>query len=152
MRNFQPARTRDFVTPEHLGIGHHDPTRFFTKKASRQCPGDKLRLQQLNAALADMRNQAKEPLDNTRMKDLWDVPDDFDNPGAKYSIDIGEGIGGEVGYRIVSQQTMAANEVRLTLDYENVDGSSFRREKVLIEDRGRWRVRPVSVTRGKAGN
>jgi hypothetical protein len=99
-----------------------------------------------------MRNQAKEPLNNTRTKDLWDVPDDFDDPSAKYSIDIGEGIGGEVGYRIVSRQTMAANEVRLVLDYENPDGSSFRREKVLVQDRGRWRVRPVSVTRAKAGN
>jgi hypothetical protein len=96
-----------------------------------------------------MRNQAKEPLDNTRMKDLWDVPDDFDDPSAKYSIDIGEGMAGEVGYRIVSRQTIADNEVRLTLDYENPDGSSFRREKVLVENRGRWRVRPVSVASAK---
>jgi hypothetical protein len=52
-----------------------------------------------------MRNQAKEPLNPTWMKQLWDVPDDFDEPGAGYSIDIGEGMGGEDGYRVVNLTT-----------------------------------------------
>ncbi len=92
------------------------------------------------------QNQQKEKITNTRMKDLFDVPDDYDEPEGGYSIDLGEGIWG-VGYRIVLRDQLATNVVRLTYDSENRDGSWSRREKVLIERNGHWRVRPVSVTR-----
>jgi hypothetical protein len=94
-----------------------------------------------------MRNQQNERLTDARMKELWDVPDDFDDPDAKYSIHMGEGMGGEIGYRIVQQERIATNQIRLTIDYEKPDGSSFRREKVLVQKEGRWRVKPAGVTR-----
>jgi hypothetical protein len=92
------------------------------------------------------QNQRQQPITNTLMKDLFDVPDDFDEPGGGYSINLGEGISG-IGYRIVSRDPLATNMVRLTFDVENRDGSWSRREKILIERGGHWRVRPVSVTR-----
>lgn len=94
-----------------------------------------------------MRNQQREPLTETRMKTIWDVPDDFDSPDARYSIDLGEGMGNEVGYRIVEQTQLSTNEVRLTLEYERPDGSSFRRHRILIERNGAWRVKPAGLTR-----
>lgn len=98
-----------------------------------------------------MRNQAREPLNDTRMKELWDVPDDYDDPNARYSINLGEGMAGEIGYRIVSREMVATNQVRLTIDYEKPDGSSFRREKVLVENHGRWRMKPAGLTRAPNG-
>lgn len=97
-----------------------------------------------------MRNQHKEPMNNTRMKELWDVPDDFDDPDARYSIDLGEGMGPEFGYRLVGQELIATNQVRLTIDFEKPDGNSFRRQKVLIEKNGRWRMKPARVTRERS--
>ncbi len=94
-----------------------------------------------------MRNQEKEPLTPSRMKQLWDVPDDFDVPGAAYSIDLGEGIGREQGYRLVDQQPLGNNEVRLTLEFERPDGSAFRRNLVLVEHNGIWRLKPARVFR-----
>jgi hypothetical protein len=93
-----------------------------------------------------MANQIKEPLTPTRMKELWDVPDDFDQPPG-YNIDLGEGLYGGSGYRIISREEIATNGVRLTIDYEKEDGSSYRRERTLIEHRGRWRMQPAAVTR-----
>ena len=95
-----------------------------------------------------MRNQIKEPLTPTRMKQLWDVPDDFDEPGARYSIGIGEGMGGEDGYRVVSQERSGSNGVRMTLEFERPDGSAFRRNVTLIERNGLWRMKPAQVSRG----
>jgi hypothetical protein len=94
-----------------------------------------------------MRNQHLERLDNTRMKELWNVPDDFDDPNAKYSINMGEGMGGEIGYRIAGQESITPNQVRLTIDFERKDGSSFRREKILVEKDGRWRMEPAGLAR-----
>jgi len=94
-----------------------------------------------------MRNQVQEPLDSTRMKLLWDVPDDFDAPDAKYSIDIGNGIGGELGYHVVKREFIGTNEARLTLEYERPDGSAFRRDITMVEHNGRWRLKPVRVSR-----
>jgi HAMP domain-containing protein len=94
-----------------------------------------------------MRHQSEEPLTDTRMKEIWDVPGDFDDPNSRYSIDLGEGIGGEIGYRIVGREQMAPNQIRLTIDFERRDGSSFRREKILVENGGRWRIRPAALSR-----
>ena len=117
---------------------------YFTKMTNVGFSTPQTAFQSFNFA---MRNQQNEPLNNTRMKELWDVPDDFDDPDARYSIHMGEGMGGEIGYRIVSQDRIAPNQMRLTVDYERPDGSSFRREKVLVENKGRWRMKLVSVTR-----
>jgi hypothetical protein len=94
-----------------------------------------------------MRHQEKEPVDDTaRTMELWDVPDNWAEPGAYSGIDIGEGMGGEIGYRVVAEEKLAANQVKLIVDFEKPDGSSFRRSKVLVEHNGRWRMKPVSVT------
>ena len=98
-----------------------------------------------------MRNQAKEPLNPTRMKQLWDVPDDFDEPGARYSIDIGEGMGREDGYRVVSQEPNDSNGMRVTLEFELPDGSSSRRNVTLVERDGLWRMKPAQVSRANPG-
>lgn len=98
-----------------------------------------------------MLNQIKEPLTPTRMKQLWDVPDDFDDPGARYSIDIGEGMGGEDGYRVVSQEQSGSNGVRMTLEFEHPDGSAFRRNVTLLERNGLWRMKPAQVSRPNPG-
>ena len=91
-------------------------------------------------------HQTDEPLDSSRMKEIWDVPDDYDQePG--YNIDMGEGLYGGTGFRIVTQETLASNMVRLIIDYEKDDGSSHRRERILVEKNGRWRVKPARVWR-----
>jgi hypothetical protein len=94
-----------------------------------------------------IRNQSLDPIGSTRMKAIWNLPEDFDDSNAKYSIDIGQGIGPAIGYRIVSKEQVASNEVRLIYDYERRNGSSFRHEKVLVEKDGEWRLQPVRVTR-----
>lgn len=94
-----------------------------------------------------MRNQHKEPLDNTRMAALWDVPDDYDAPDSRYSISLGEGMGSEIGYRVINLERFATNQVKLTVDYERPDGSFFRRQKVMVEHNGHWRMKPESVIR-----
>lgn len=91
-------------------------------------------------------NQHTEPLDSTRMKEIWDVPDDFDQePG--YNLNMGEGIYGGTGFRVAARETLATNVVRLIIDYERQDGSSYQRERILVQRNGRWRVQPESVTR-----
>jgi len=94
-----------------------------------------------------MRNQSQEPLNQSRMKQLYDVPDDFDQPGVNYSIDLGQGIGGEIGYRIVEQKQVSPKDVRLSVDYETRGGGSFRRETILIEKNGQWRIRLAGIRR-----
>jgi len=94
-----------------------------------------------------MRHQDTEPIVPSRMKDLWDVPDDFDDPNARYSIDIGAGIGGELGYRVVHQERVDSNQVRLVTEMENPDGSSFRQERILVQRDGRWRLKPEALHR-----
>jgi hypothetical protein len=97
-----------------------------------------------------MRNQAKEPLNQSLMKQLYDVPDDFDQPGVQYSIDLGQGIGGEIGYRILDQKQVSPKEVRLKIEYETSGGGSFRRETILVEKNGKWRIRLAGVRRVEA--
>ena len=96
---------------------------------------------------AAIRNQGMDPLNSTRMKDIWDLPEDFDDPNVNYTVNIGQGIGPAIGYRIVSKEQLTSNQVRLVYDYERRNGSSFRHEKVLIEKNGEWRLQPVRVTR-----
>lgn len=93
------------------------------------------------------RHQTETPLTETRMKELFDVPDDYDDPAARYSIDLGPGFGGEFGYRIVRQERIDAERVRLVLEMENPDGSSFRQERVFVERDGRWRLQPAGLRR-----
>jgi hypothetical protein len=93
-----------------------------------------------------LRNQGSEPLTPTKMKEIWDVPDDFDAPEARYSISMGQGIGGETGYVIAGEQVLSSNQVRLTVDFETKDGGSFRQNPVLVYRDGRWRMKPESVT------
>jgi RNA polymerase sigma factor (sigma-70 family) len=94
-------------------------------------------------------NQTKRgPLSTTRFKDLWNVPDDFDDPAAKYAINTGWGFGSEVGYRILNQERVASNEVRVVLEYYKRDGSSFQRPQTLIENKAHWRIQPMSIKRG----
>lgn len=98
-----------------------------------------------------MNNQGKEPLTDARMKDLWDVPDDFDQePG--YNLHMGEGLYGGAGYRIVRQEVLSSNTVSVTIDYEKADGSSYRRDKILVQTHGRWRMKPARVSRAGDGN
>lgn len=94
-----------------------------------------------------MRHQQQEPLTPAKMKEIWDVPDDFDDPDARYSINMGQGMGGEIGYRVVKEEFVSTNEIKLTLDFEHSDGSSFRQERLLVQRNGKWRVKPESVTR-----
>jgi len=94
-----------------------------------------------------MRNQQQEPLTPAKMKELWAVPDDFDDPNARYSISMGQGMGGEIGYRVVKEEFLLTKEVKLTLDFENSDGSSFRQQRLLVQRNGKWRVKPESVSR-----
>jgi hypothetical protein len=94
-----------------------------------------------------LRNQHKEPLTLPKMKEIFDVPDDFDDPNVRYSIHMGEGIGRETGYRIVQQQFLAGNEIKLTIDFEDREGGSFRGDRILVQRNDRWRVKPAGVTR-----
>lgn len=94
-----------------------------------------------------MRHQQQEPLTPAKMKEIWDVPDDFDDPDARYSISMGQGMGGEIGYRVVKEEFLSTNEIKLTLDFENPDGSTFRQERLLVQRNGKWRVKPESVSR-----
>lgn len=87
------------------------------------------------------RNQSTEPLTPTRMKEIFDLPSDFDDPKSRYSIDMGAGMQG-VGYRIARSELVEPGQVKLTLEIENADGTSFREERTLIESNGRWRVKP----------
>lgn len=96
-----------------------------------------------------MRNQENEPLTPAKMKEIWDVPDDFDDPNARYSISLGRGIGGETGYRIVREDVLSANEVRLVLEFETRDGGSFRQEQIVARRDGKWRVKPEGITRAE---
>jgi hypothetical protein len=93
-----------------------------------------------------LRNQQSEPLTPTKMKEIWDVPDDFDDPKVRYSISMGQGIGGETGYLISTERVISSNEVRLSVDFETKDGGSFRQNPVLVYRDGRWRMKPESVT------
>ena len=93
-----------------------------------------------------MMNQRAAPLTDSRMMELWDVPDDYDQPPG-YNIHIGEGFYGGSGFRIVERQPLSSNSLRVTLDYEKEDGSSYRRDKILVQRNGRWRMKPESVTR-----
>lgn len=94
-----------------------------------------------------MRHQAENPLTPTRMKELFHVPDDFDDPNARYSIDLGPGIQGSFGYRIVNSETVEPGRMKLNIDIENTTGSSFREERILILSDGRWRLKPVRIER-----
>jgi hypothetical protein len=91
---------------------------------------------------------AKQPLTNTQMKDYWNVPDDYDQPPG-YNIHLGEGFYGGKGYRVVSRRLLGTNTVELTVDFEKNDGTSFRRDRLLVEHNGHWRLQPVSVTRAQ---
>ena len=89
---------------------------------------------------------AKQPLNDTQMKEYWNVPDDYDQPPG-YNINIGEGFYGGKGYRVVARRLVSTNTVQLTVDFEKDDGTSFRRDKILVERNGHWRLQPVSVAR-----
>lgn len=94
-----------------------------------------------------MRHQPAEPMSATRMKEFWHLPDDFDDPKVRYSIHIGQGLGGDVGYRVVKQEAIGPGRVRLTVDLENTDGSSYQEERILVEQDGRWRLEPQGLER-----
>jgi hypothetical protein len=66
-----------------------------------------------------------------------------------YNIHLGEGFYGGKGYRVVSRRLLATNTVELTVDFEKNDGTSFRRDRLLIEHNGHWRLQPMSVTRAQ---
>jgi hypothetical protein len=93
------------------------------------------------------RHQTKEPLGSTGMKEIWDVPDDFDAPGGGYNIDLGLGYGGETGYRVAGQEKLADGVVRLDVEFEKDDGSWYTRQMIMADHGGHWRVRPVRVWR-----
>lgn len=86
--------------------------------------------------------------DNQRTKLLYDVPDDFGDPnGDCCNIHLGNGIGGELGYRIVRRENPMPGVARLILDFEHADGSSNREERTFVERNGTWRQKPVSISR-----
>jgi hypothetical protein len=101
----------------------------------------------LQTFYSSMRNQDKNPVTSTRMKQLWDVPEDFDEPDAGYSIDLGEGMGSEYGYRVTDQKPLNTNAEQMTLEFERPDGSVFRRKIVLVNRNGSWRIQPVAVSK-----
>jgi hypothetical protein len=78
--------------------------------------------------------------------EFWDLPEDFDQPPG-YNLNLGEGFYSGIGYRIVETERLSSNTVRVTIDYEKQDGSSYRRDKVLVQTNGRWRLKPASVMR-----
>ncbi len=126
----QPSRMPDFVAFTNLAPrGNADPISAFATFQYH------------------MRNQASAPMTPSRMKEIWDVPDDFDDPRARYSIHVGRGMGRETGYRVVEQQFLNPGEVRLVLDLEDGDGGSHRTEQTLVQRDGRWRVKPVAIER-----
>ncbi|HTI69153.1 MAG TPA: hypothetical protein VMF06_04275 [Candidatus Limnocylindria bacterium] len=92
------------------------------------------------------QNQTQAPFDRTRMKELWDVPDDFDSPDTHYDIHLGQGFGGEVGYRVTGQEELTPGKVKLKVDFEKRDGSYCQREMVMVDHGGHWRLQPLSVT------
>lgn len=94
-----------------------------------------------------MRNQTLEPLTPTNMKEIFDVPDDFDDPNARYSIHLGEGISGEIGYRVFNQEFIDPTQVRLIIEMENPDGSHGRQARILVLRDGRWRMKPQGIQR-----
>lgn len=94
-----------------------------------------------------LRNQSKEPLSETKMKEIWDLPDDYDDPKAKYSINIGRGISSETGYRVVREETISTNEIKLILDYSTADGASLRDERIVVFRNGKWRLKPAGLSR-----
>lgn len=93
-----------------------------------------------------LRNQQHEPLTPTKMKEMFEVPDDFDDPAARYSINLGQGFGSEIGYRIAREQFLSSNEVCVTVDFETADGGLDRQDRVLVFRHGKWRVKPASVS------
>lgn len=93
------------------------------------------------------RNQPAEALTPTRMKEIFDLPDDFDAPDARYSIDLGAGMHGDSGYRVVQSKLIGPGRVVLTIEIENRNGTSFREERTLIESMGRWRVQMPGIQR-----
>lgn len=92
-----------------------------------------------------MGNQEREPLTRTKSKEIFDVPDDFDDAEG-YNINMGEGVSG-VGFRVVESEDLGGGQVRLTVDFENPDGSWSRRERLMVLNRGRWRLKPARVWR-----
>lgn len=87
----------------------------------------------------------RQALTPTKVKEIFDVPDDFDD-AAGYNIHLGEGISG-IGYRVVESEDLGGGQVRLTIDIENPDGSWSRRERLMVQNGGRWRVKPARVWR-----
>ena len=92
------------------------------------------------------RNQSTNALTSTRMKEIFHLPDDFDDPKARYSINMGAGMQG-IGYRIAQSELVEPGQVKLTLEIENANGTSFREERTLIQSNGRWRVKPEGLQR-----
>ncbi|MBL9139654.1 MAG: hypothetical protein JNK85_27540 [Verrucomicrobiales bacterium] len=126
----RPSRMPDFVSFSNLvARGNSDPISAFATFQYR------------------LRNQGNEPMTPSRMKEIYDVPDDFDDPDARYSVHLGRGMGREVGYRVVEQRTLATGEVALVLDLEDPDGGSHRVEQVLVRRGEEWRVKPVHLER-----
>lgn len=94
-----------------------------------------------------MRHQTTESLTPARMKEIFDLPDDFDDPRARYSLHLGAGMQGNLGYRVVRSEPLEPGKVKLILEIENTSGSSFREERILVRSGERWRVRPERVER-----
>jgi RNA polymerase sigma factor (sigma-70 family) len=92
-------------------------------------------------------NQGVRPITPERMKDLWNLPDDYDDPTARYAINTGKGFGGEIGYRISNQSQIASNQVQFTIEYEKRNGSLSRDERTWIKRDGHWRLQPVRIKR-----
>lgn len=92
------------------------------------------------------RNQSTNALTSTRMKEIFLLPDDFDDPKARYSINMGAGMQG-IGYRITQSELVEPGQVKLTLEIENANGTSFREERTLIQSNGRWRIKPEGLQR-----
>jgi len=93
------------------------------------------------------RNQPVEALTPTRMKEIFDLPDDFDDPKARYSIDLGAGMQGNLGYRIVETKMLEPGRVELAIEIENRNGTSFRETRTFIQSDGRWRMKLAGIQR-----
>ncbi|MBL9126500.1 MAG: hypothetical protein JNL97_02580, partial [Verrucomicrobiales bacterium] len=94
-----------------------------------------------------MRHQTTDSLTPARMKEVFDLPDDFDDPKVRYSLHLGAGMQGNLGYRVVRSEPLEPGKVKLVVEIENTSGSSFREERILVRSGDRWRVRPERVER-----
>ena len=93
-----------------------------------------------------MHRQGSDPLTIPIQREIWDLPSDFGDPNVRYAINLGLAGGSETGYRIAKSESLATNQVKLTIDYETHRGGTRRQRYTMVQRDGSWRL-AVGVTR-----